>query len=174
MTYTKMQPADFTEKLGKGGYKSATAARRAVGKAAFSQKGKEQCYEAINAHFGEAAKSPTKAKTKKTKPAVEKPAVGPTIEVNKIALAEIELADKRVGTITQALAALTVAKEASPEVDIKAEAAAASAALGDIIKGIHSNVLGKVVSGDNGLSQSPAAQSVAVVEAAKPTTTTAG
>jgi hypothetical protein len=132
---------------------SATAARRAVGKAAFSQKGKDQCYEAINTHFGEDPKS---AKEKKTRPAADKPRNLPPHQVNEAAVDEIDLANRRVGTITQALEALKAAKEASPDVDTKAGAAAATAALTDIMRGVHTSVLGGPNPKSNGLGTSTA------------------
>jgi len=165
MTYTKMQPEDVIKKLKDGGYKSATAARRAVGKAAFDQKGKDKCYEAINKHFGDDAKPQKQPKSKRDpKPATSgTPAGKQPFDVTEAALAEIELAQRRVGTITQALAALNAAKEASPNVDVKSGATAGAAALTDIMRGVHDSVAGKN-SKDNGLSKTASAPASAPAE----------
>lgn len=182
MSYTKMQPSDFISKLESGGYDSATAARRAVGKSAFNDAGKKKCYAAIDAKFGNgspkaAAKKTTKAPAAKAKKTAAAPkakaakaakaaapkaaaatkktakAAAPqqarkpresakSLGVSSSALEELGLAESRVGTITQALKALQMAKEVAPNINLDDHAKGAADALSDVVQGIHTNVIG--------------------------------
>lgn len=65
--YQRMSTEDFLLKLSENSYPTASAARRAIGKSAFSKSEKEKCYAAIDKKFGAAA-----SKSKKTKKAVKK------------------------------------------------------------------------------------------------------
>jgi hypothetical protein len=51
MSYDKITPESFIAKMDGGAYKTAGAARRAVGRSALTDEGKAKCYKAISAKF---------------------------------------------------------------------------------------------------------------------------
>lgn len=64
-------------------------------------------------------------------------------DVDVDALAQLHLAAERIGTISQAIAAMKAAKEAYPDLDTRTGATAAGAALTDIVHGLHNAVKGE-------------------------------
>lgn len=67
MAYSKMTFADFKKKLNDGSYADATAARRGIGKAGFSEDEKTKAQKLINKYFGEEAPAPKKKAGKASK-----------------------------------------------------------------------------------------------------------
>lgn len=61
MAYSKMTFADFKKKLKDGSYETATAARRGIGKADFSEDEKDKAQKLINKHFGDTPEPKKKA-----------------------------------------------------------------------------------------------------------------
>jgi hypothetical protein len=164
MSYTKMTTGDFISKLENGGYKTSTAAKRAVGKAKFNDAGKDKCYKAIGGHFGETSKAPPKkskgakkSTSKKKTPAAKSKARNPAppgqslglFNQTELALQELEIAKQQVGTIVQAIQAMKSAKEAYPDLDTKGGAEVAQAALTGIMQGVHAGV--RAGGGGNGV-----------------------
>ena len=64
-------------------------------------------------------------------------------DVDVDAMAQLHLAGERIGTISQAIAAMKAAKEAYPELDTQEGATAAGAALTDIVQSVHKTVRGE-------------------------------
>ena len=60
MAYEKMTPETFRKNLKEGKYKTATGARRAIGKAAWSAHDKEVANSTVLRHFGEGSSTPAK------------------------------------------------------------------------------------------------------------------
>jgi hypothetical protein len=86
-------------------------------------------------------KKAAKGKAAKKKAAKGKAAKAPDVDAD--ALAQLHLASERIGTISQAIAAMKAAKEAYPELDTQEGAKAAGAALTDIVQGVHKTVKGE-------------------------------
>jgi len=77
MNYQKLTLATFSENLAGGRYQNVTGARRAIGKADWSQADKDKAQALANKHFGEneAPAKPAKQKAAAKKPAVKAAAV---------------------------------------------------------------------------------------------------
>jgi hypothetical protein len=90
----------------------------------------------------EAEAPASKKKAAKGTPRVKRAAAS-VLTVDAAALADLHLANERIGTIMQAIETMKAAKEAYPELDTSEGAAVAGAALTDIMQSVHKTVRGE-------------------------------
>lgn len=169
MAYTKITPALFAESLKAGKYKDGTAAKRAIAKCQLKEKDKAKCLAAIDAHFPKSAapkaapskkkavkvarkKAPKAAGPSKKKVAKKKAAKKPAPRNNhkgaskkhfdstEAELAQISLAKERVGTLTQAIQAMKLAKDVNPNLDTKRGTQAIQDALTGVVEGVQQRI----------------------------------
>lgn len=161
MNYEKLTPEKFKVNLKAGKYQHVAGARRAVGKADWTDEAREKCRALIDAQFGASAtvkgpKTPKAVKSGATKEKVAKKTEAPAKKpgkrgrppkAKKVA-AEAAEADPGVqqsiaviGSLSHALKTLTEAKTACPVLDISEAQAVIDRILKEILQ-LTSNTMG--------------------------------
>jgi hypothetical protein len=164
MAYEKLTGKAFKEALQSDRYESATAARRAVGKAStLSDQEKDQCRKAIDVYFGESsekvtseAKRTPKAKPGRVAKGDKSDAIRSSKSADKVNLrqpgifgpqtsggslddytnltVQMKIAEKTIQNAGSALGTLIEAKKISPDSDLTSSIEAASAVLSSAVE----------------------------------------
>jgi len=191
MAYEKLSVKAFKDALQSKKYESATAARRAVGKAStLNDAEKDQCRKAIDAYFGEdakakkpvaKAKAPRAAKAGKVeKPKATKPRKAGKPAAQQLSIfgpqptgagslddftnltVQMKIAEKTIQNAGNALGTLIEAKKISPDSDLSSNIEAASAVLSSAVE-IFRGVTHKVTSYLAGVARKETAEHTAPV-----------
>jgi hypothetical protein len=185
MAYEAMTVEKMVAKIKAGGYDSATAVRRGIGKLKdVNNAGKEKIQAAVEAYFGadaapksaKAGKAPKapkapkavkqtsakqvakKAGRKAAAHAVEPASSAGSFDATPDMLAKIHLAGERVGTIAQAIAAMKAAKDINSNIELGDGPQIAAEAINSILSDIQTTVttaLGNAVPEEDHAPEAP-------------------
>lgn len=132
-TYKKLGFDGFLENLSNGKYKSIGGARKAIGKSSLTAKEKEKAGEAAEKALGSGEKPEKKVKGKPGRKPGRKPKAEAKVSAQKAErklrapsiskseadlLKELGIIGNKIGTISQAIAALDKAKQLNPKLDV--------------------------------------------------------
>ena len=119
----------------------ATTKKKASVKRRPAKKAKRPAAKKKKASKKAAKKKTTKKAAKHAGKGNSKPSTKSMFQVNRSDLSDIKLADQQIGTLTQAVHAMKLAKEADTDVKLGSGPQSAADALSAVVKRVHSRVL---------------------------------